>query len=116
MKDKIEIGDYVRTDKGIIGILTSKQLTYPEPSEWILNVNGKEEVINESLDYPVNHAEKPIDLVQEGDLVNGKEIIEIRNQNGKIYLMTSYVPQNYIKGDIKVILTKEKYNQECFEV
>ena len=126
MKDKIEIGDYVRTDKGIIGILTSKQLTYPEPSEWILNVNGKEEVINESLDYPVNHAEKPIDLVQEGDFVNGLEVQEFYYEDGTMLGIPIYTSDGLFNTiecwipleeiNIKEILTKEKYNQECFKV
>lgn len=38
---EIEIGEYVRTKNGIIGKLVSQILGYPEPSEWILEVNNK---------------------------------------------------------------------------
>lgn len=41
--------------------------------------------------------------------MNEKEIIEVRKQDGKIYLMTDYVPQKYIKEDIKSIVTKEQF-------
>ena len=60
------------------------------------------------------HSFNLIDLIEEGDYVNGKEIIELKNYNKKLYLMTEYVPQNYIKGDIKSIVTKEQFKiVEC---
>mgnify|MGYP003294226651 CR=1 FL=1 len=66
--------------------------------------------------FIVNHSKNIIDLVEAGDYVNGKEVIEVRNQNGKIYLMTGYVPQSYIKDEIKSILTKEQFNQNSYKV
>ena len=61
---EIKVGEYVRTKKGIIGTLKSQELTYPEPSEWILDVNGKEVVIVECEDYPVKHGFNIIDLIE----------------------------------------------------
>lgn len=56
-----------------------------------------------------NFSDKPIELIEEGDYVNGQEVIEVREQEGKIYLMTGYVPQTYIKEDIKSIVTHEQF-------
>lgn len=63
-----------------------------------------------------NFQEKIIELIEEGDYVNDKKIIEVREENGKIYLITSYVPQNYIKSEIKTIVTKEKFKTAEYEV
>jgi hypothetical protein len=61
---EIKTGEYLRTKKGIIGTLKSQELTYPEPSEWILDVNGKEVVIVECEDCPVKHSSNLIDLIE----------------------------------------------------
>lgn len=60
----IKTEEIVRTKLGIIGILKSQELTYPEPSEWILDVNGNEVVIVECDDYPVKHSFNLTDLIE----------------------------------------------------
>ena len=60
-------------------------------------------------DIVVKHSKNIIDLVEVGDYVNGQEVIEVREQEGKKYLMTGYVPQSYIKEDIKSIVTHEQF-------
>lgn len=61
---EIKVGELVRTNKGIIGTLKSQELTYPEPSEWILDVNGKEVIIVECDDYITKHSFNLIDLIE----------------------------------------------------
>lgn len=61
---EIKVGELVRTHKGIIGTLQSQELTYPEPSEWILDVNGKEVIIVECDDYITKHSFNLIDLLE----------------------------------------------------
>ena len=61
---EIKVGEYVRTSKGIIGTLQSQELTYPEPSEWVLDVNGKEVVIVECDDYITEHSSNITDLIE----------------------------------------------------
>ncbi len=63
-----------------------------------------------------NFQENIIDLIEVGDHVNDKRIMEVRKENGKIYLMTSYVMQSYIKSEIKTIVTKEKFKSVEYEV
>ena len=94
----IEVGEYVRTKKG-------KIFKYGKGRAYL----GKDNEI-------VKHSKNIIVLIEAGDFVNKEEIIEVRKQNGKIYLMTSYCPQNYIKHEIKEILTKEQYTQNCYTV
>lgn len=101
----LKYGEYVRTKQGYIYKALGEQLYL-----------GKNEEVAEFVEDIVNHSKNIIDLIQVGDYVNGKEVIEVRNQNGKIYLMTGYVPQSYIKDEIKSILTKEMYEQNIFKV
>lgn len=64
----------------------------------------------------VKHSKNIIDLVEVGDYVNGKEVIEVREQEEKIYLMTGYVPQSYIKEEIKSIVTHEQFKSIEYKV
>ena len=73
----IEVNEYVRTNKGVIGELISETLSYPEPSEWILKGNNNKIVIVECNDYPVKHSKQLIDLIEVGDIVNGMEVLDI---------------------------------------
>lgn len=108
MEDKIEVGEYVRTKDGridkIIAIHNEEDCTI---------VVCKKKYWKEDIS---KHSKQPIDLIEVGDYVNGKEVIEIKKINEKIYLMTDYCPQNYIKTDIKTILTKESYMANCYKV
>ena len=81
----------------------------------IEDFEGKEYKIIKTTEI-VKHSRQLIDLIEVGDFVNGKEVIEIRKINEKIYLMTDYCPQNYIKTNIKTILTKERYMSNCYKV
>lgn len=118
---EIEVGEYVRTKRGYI----AKFKQYLENTgtymfdNVIQDIDGdKYKCIseNELKKVMLKHSKNIKDLVQAGDYVNGQEVIEVREQNGKIYLMTGYVPQRYIKDDIKLILTKEMYEQNLFKV
>lgn len=127
----IEVNEYVRTNKGVIGELISETLSYPEPSEWILKGNNNKIVIVECNDYPVKHSKQLIDLIEVGDIVN-KElvigIIDITNDKEEIIgrkLITQYRSaqftgldiKHYIyANDIKTILTKEIYMANCYKV
>ena len=77
----IKVGEYVRTKRGIIGILKSQELTYPEPNEWILDINGKEVVIVECDDYPVEHSFNLIDLIEVRRLCEWKKSKCIKRRN-----------------------------------
>lgn len=112
----IEVGEYVRINNdfrlialGIGQVIRINQDTIYVKMNFEMPFAFKIENI-------AKHSKNLIDLIEVGDYVNKEEIIEVRKQNGKIYLMTSYCPQNYIKHEIKEILTKEQYMKNCYTV
>ena len=129
----IEVNEYVRTNKGVIGELISETLSYPEPSEWILKANNNKIVIVECNDYPVKHSKQLIDLIEAGDYVNGYRILAIedsiyknskriliyKNQKEKyerwIYIQ-EYDGKIHTQDDLVEILTKESYMANCYKV
>ena len=105
-KEEIQVGEYVRTKYGEIGIITQ---VYPQ-IKWIKKVNPS------LLDYNIikNHSFSIIDLIEVGDYVNGCKVYE----NHKTYLTVhqkvkdSEVDYNYINHDeIKSLVTKEQFAQ-----
>lgn len=96
----IEVNDYVRTKNGKIDKVIN--------SNFYMSIYVECEKGLYLIENIVKHSKKLIDLIEVGDYVNGREVIEVREQEGKIYLMTGYVPQTYIKEDIKSIVTHEQ--------
>lgn len=106
MTDKIEIGEYVRTDNGTIDeflefdeeklFVRCKRNTY-----WYSNIK--------------NHSKNIIDLVEIGDFVNGKLIHNIDKGQNYCYLYYGN-GKTFVDYQIEEILTKEKYKQNCFKV
>ena len=94
MEDEYEVSEYYRTKNGEIFK--------------IIDLDDYSFLLDKFYHQIVKHSKNIIDLVEVGDYVNGKEVIEVREQEGKIYLMTGYVPQTYIKEDIKSIVTHEQ--------
>lgn len=116
----IKVGEYIRTI-GIIGKLIRIEKDKIDISlKWYVFLGKDEFGIEKELyvnkPYIEKHSKDIIDLIEVGDIVNKKEIIEVRKQNGKTYLMTSYCPIDFIKSEIKEILTKEQYNQNCYKI
>lgn len=114
---EIEVGEYVRNNKGnigkVIGIFDGHCIAKYH-IEFQGNVKVKRQYL--STNTIVNHNKIISKIVEVGDYVNGKEVIEVREQEGKIYLMTGYVPQSYIKEDIKSIVTHEQFEQNSYKV
>ena len=116
MEEKIEVGEYVRTDNGKIhkvidiekGSIKIKSLY----KEWI------------GLCCIVKHSKQLIDLIEVGDYVNGKFVIATDNRindNGeKVILIENYdewTDDGVISNkDIKSIVTHEQFNSIKYEV
>ena len=115
MEDKIEIGEYVRTDNGKIhkvidiekGSIKIKSLY----KEWI------------GLCCIVKHSKQLIDLIEVGDYVNGYKVINVINEepcpSGKCVDIDSSKDSSECtlwEEDIKTILTKESYMANCYKV
>ena len=127
---KIEVNEYVRTKDGII-------------DKAIIEYNGKcnnsncsEKHISCKYNYYnekdiIKHSKQLIDLIEAGDIVNKElviDIIDIANNKEEIIgkkLITQYRSaqftgldiKHYIyANDIKTILTKEIYMDNCYKV
>ena len=111
---EIEVGEYVRLarNQGINKIIDKEDDRYILESEiadsygnitWFLYECELEEEI-------VNHSKQPIDLIEEGDYVNGELITD------KWDTRVSSIRSNFSEEDIKTILTKESYMANCYKV
>lgn len=67
----------------------------------------------------IKHSKNIIDLIEEGDYVNGLEVYKGKVASGKEKLL---VGNHIVNGmaleavNIKSILTKEQYNQNCYRL
>ena len=113
-RNEIEVGEYVRLarNQGINKIIDKEDDRYILESEiadsygnitWFLYECELEEEI-------VNHSKQPIDLIEEGDYVNGELITD------KWDTRVSSIRSNFSEEDIKTILTKESYMANCYKV
>lgn len=118
MEDKIEVNEYVKTDKGkitkIIGIDEFIDSTTFYETE---DNPGYMDLCNENI---VNHSKQLIDLIEKDDYVNGYRVTDK-------YLFAGEKPVLETEGndtnckclcekDIKTILTKEQYLANCYKV
>lgn len=107
---EIEVNEYVRTKNGYIIRVDEKTN--------IFNLGYKEQYIDmETTRYGlpceeeiVNHSKQLIDLIEEGDYVNGELITD------KWDTRVSSIRSNFSEEDIKTILTKESYMANCYKV
>lgn len=109
MKD-IEVGEYVRTENGIIDKVDSlcgmieNTVYLKQQSLWF------------NMDCIVNHSKQLIDLIEFGDIVNGiKVIYKGLGKNNNVVSFDNGHDEVKLK-DIKTILTKEIYMANCYKV
>ena len=127
----IEVGEYVRTNNGLLGRVNKIELKgsgIRYAGEFITDTiiqfnDGKvyeRRVRNKDI---VKHSKNIIDLLQEEDYVNGykvvtidtdapnncKECIELDRNNAYEYQWIS-------KNEIETILTKEQYMKNCYKI
>ena len=120
---KLEVGDYVRTKKGIAKILG--RVNEPDNYYFKMLITDKYLEIHDDTEYIhdldiIKSSKNIINLIEEGDYVNGVEVIgkEFDNFN-KEYLQCGvgdYVICTFEVKDIKTILTKEQYENNCYKV
>lgn len=103
MEDKIEVNEYVRFNNGEIGkVIDIKE----NPSRIVYSEYGEIGLISDI----VKHSKQLIDLIEEGDYVNGELIKD------KWDTRISSIRSNFSEEDIKTILTKEIYMANCYKV
>ncbi len=125
MKDKIEVGEYVRTKSGLIG----KFYNIEEGYDGNIQINFEEfgyeyEDIKQFYNDIAKHSKNIIDLIEVGDYVNGKEVKHIAMFEGfpdypKLIFVdeTHLIPSETCENEeIKSILTHEQYSKNCYKV
>ena len=127
---EIEIGEYVRTKDGYIAKAVERDTT-----DWLFFDNSIMEICGdrfitlnplEQKERVVAHSKNIIDLLEEGDFVNGMMIEEFADYEEDIYLgvpIYTDALMNTIEEvrpldsiEIKTILTKEQYMNNCYKV
>ena len=120
--EEIKVGEYIRTKGGNIGqvlkvIPESKYTTrigriaYSPEKYWIDTRKG-----SMSKPYIKKHSSNIIDLIEEGDYVNGEKVLCFRNIDCDYDIGTEYndefgVYYGYDKEQIKDVVTKEQFEQ-----
>lgn len=135
--EKIEVGEYIRTKDGIIAKITDIVKEYCIDCD-----NDVFDVGNSAMmeipwkhikEHVIKHSKNLIDLIEIGDIVNGYRILEMvnsiykkskwiliyKNEREKyerwIYIK-EYDGKIHTQDDIKTILTKEQYMQNCYKL
>lgn len=115
---EIEVGEYVRTENGIIDKVDSlcgmiENTVHLENQKWF------------DIKNIVKHSKQLIDLIEVGDYVNGSKVLAVMEdmETGELHLeMTSNYTNEEIGDctiydkDIKTILTKEQFEANCYKV
>ena len=115
--DKIQVGEYVRTRNGEIGIF--KGYNANKKSQWKLRIEFQRVKTWKycAEEYIVKHKPKLIDLIEVGDYVNGELIVDKLQtpcrigKEGKKFVFTKNmnIGEGYFEEDIKSIVTKEQF-------
>lgn len=120
---KLEVGDYVRTKKGIAKILG--RVNEPDNYYFKMLITDKYLEIHDDTEYIhdldiIKSSKNIIDLIEVGDYVNGVEVIGKEFDNfDEEYLQCGfgdYVIFTFEFKDIKTILTKEQFENNCYNV
>ena len=107
----IEVGEYVRTKNGKIDKVINNNCYMPQYIECEKSLLYKEDI--------VNHSKNLIDLIEEGDFVNGYPVRRIANFNNELCNFDLNTMEWIPLKDIDVyysILTKEQYQLNCYTV
>lgn len=126
MKDKLEVGMYVRTKKGIAKIID--RILEPDNYYFKMWVTDKYLEINDDTEYisevdVLKASHNIIDLIEVGDYVNGSKIIEIEkdykfidNEIRDILWLDNKRNNAVWKETIKSIVTKEQFSQILYNL
>lgn len=127
MENKIEVGEYVRTEEGYIGILIEhipNALNYLkiDVGKEIRRDNGmSDNYIYTRYGFQLKHSKQLIDLIEVGDIVKDKynkyEVAFVKDD--KIYCNDYNLNDSLItlrEQDIKAILAREQFETNCYKV
>lgn len=117
--EELEVGEYIRTKDGIIAKITDIVKEYCiDCDEDVFDLyNGPMmEIPWEHIkEYVIKHSKIISEVVEVGDYVNGKLIHKIDKGQNYCYLYYGNC-KTFVSYQIKTILTKEQYMQNCYKV
>ena len=126
MKDKLEVGHFIRTIKGIgrIEEITEDKTEIYFNCDTGLTISFiKKDFTQEEMAQYYKHSDSIIDLIGVGDYVNDYKILEIvkgfKVLVDKLELNTrdgNYYLKQFTNNEIKSIVTKEQYENNCYKV
>lgn len=118
--EDIEIGKYVRTEKGYIGKIIQKENDYIDGKFKNISVCLSSLKRGDIVGKVIKHSKNIIDLIKEGDYINGAEVLGIyipRDAWDTVEIRLNDRYTNFIIPDqIKTILTKEQYERNCYKL
>ena len=117
---EIEIGDYVRTIDGFVGIFDrySKRpdtSIYKSPFNCFIKLQNRKTPLQCHRDYIVKHSKIISEIVEVGDYVNGKLIHKIDKGPNYCYLYYGNC-KTFVDYQIKTIITKEQMQSIEYKV
>lgn len=104
---KIKVGDYIRTDIGIIGKVTNINDFRPPNSKYAIDSNINNDLIFIGDEHIKKHSKLLFELIEIGDFVNDERVIAIDNYGRWIETKEYMVNEN----NITTIVTKEQFEQ-----
>lgn len=130
---KIEVGEYVRTNKGRIGKVVEIRLGFNKDLQVYQDIYKLDNGLWTILDYIVKHSKQLMDLIEVGDYINGYKVINIiknkinnnkliavGNMDYEFETVKELTETNGIKllgnKDIQTILTRKSYMANCYKV
>ena len=109
---KIEVNEYVRTKNGKIDKVIN--------SNFYMRIYVECENGLYLIENIVKHSKQLIDLIEVGDYVNGREVLDVYKPRDVWEPVEIRVDSRYtnfiLTEDIKTILTKEQYMTNCYKV
>ncbi len=120
-RNDIEVGEYVRTNKGNIGQVIGIFNGHCQ-AKYHIQFQGKVKVKRQYLSTHtiIKHSKQLIDLIEVGDIVNGMEVLDIHKPRDLWEPIEIRVDSRYtnfiLAEDIKTILTKEQMEANCYKV
>lgn len=111
----IEVGEYVRTILGNITKVVAVKDTVVWTDDFVDGFGKYHEGIIKTTDI-VKHSKNIIDLIEEGDYVNGKYVCSIGTAIGNLPIINhtdgTFTPSNLIES----IVTKEQFEAVKYEI
>ena len=124
------VGEYIRTDDGLIGKVVSEPYEYKDSIGCDIDF-GNNDIYNEYEMHQsiIKSSPNIIDLIEVGDYVNGKQVEWVgydlykEHDNGELegigekrVLFNSFTKDSVRKSGIKSIVTKEQFEEMKYRI